>query len=334
MAHALEISQAGEVAFALRGAPAWHGLSNRTFAEDEAVTTQDMLDSAYLANWNVRLEQVNIPDGYRNNSDSYYVLRTNPFDQGTDVLAVVGERYATYQNEELLTFGDSLLDGGGKWESAGSIKDGRVVFASMKIDHDFIIDPSGARDQVNSYLLLTTSHDGSSAIRAITTPVRVVCQNTLTAALNGAKNSYKVKHTSTAQARVDDARAALGIAFKYMDNFEVLATEMFQTPVTDSVFDKIIETIYPTPEQGAAKIAFTRHADKTDMVRLLYKNSPTTDTIRGTAWGVYNAFTEQLDYFRKGRNGSDEGILSAASGFDTQVNQQKQHILDVVRALA
>lgn len=333
MAHNLE-QQNGKVAFALRGAPAWHNLSNRTFSEDESVSTQEMLNSAMLANWNVRLEQVNIPDGYRNNSDSYYVLRTNPFDQGTDVLAVVGERYATYQNEELLTFGDNLLAGGGKWESAGSIKDGRVVFASMKIDHDFVVDADGANDSVKSYLLLTTSHDGSSAIRAITTPVRVVCQNTLTAALAGTKSSYKVKHTSTAQARVEDARAALNIAFKHMDEFEKLANDLYQTSVTNATFDKIIESLYPTPGVDASKVAHTRHIEKTDMIRLLYQNSPTTETIRGTAWGVYNALTERLDYFRKGRGGTDEGIFSAASGFDAMVNQEKQKIMDVVRALA
>ena len=334
MAHALEM-QDGQVAFALRGAPAWHNLSNRTFTEDENVSTQEMLDSAMLANWNVRLEQVNVPDGYRNKSEAYYVLRTNPFDSGTDVLAVVGERYATYQNEELLTFGDNLLAGGGKWESAGSIKDGRVVFASMKIDHDFVVDADGANDAVKSYLLLTTSHDGSSAIRAITTPVRVVCQNTLTAALKGAQSSYKVKHTSTAQARVEDARSALNIAFRHMDEFEKLANELYQSHITTAQFDKIIEALYPTPDKDASKVAHTRHIEKTDTIRLIYNNSVTTDTIRGTAWGAYNALTERVDYFRKSRGGGNtENLNAAASGFDTMANQEKQRILDAVRAFA
>jgi len=57
MAHALEM-QDGEVAFALRGAPAWHGLANVLFDKDEHVNTQTMLDSAKLSNWNIQLEEI------------------------------------------------------------------------------------------------------------------------------------------------------------------------------------------------------------------------------------------------------------------------------------
>ena len=178
MAHNLEIF-GREVAFALRGEPAWHNLANVLFDENAHVTTQEMLDSAKLLNWNVELEQVQFPADYRSVSESFMVKRTNPFDGGTDVLAVVGDRYKVYQNEELFAFGDNLTDGGAEWESAGSIKNGRQVFGSLVLPNEFTLDAQGANDKVKSYLLVTTSHDGSSAIQALVTPVRVVCQNTL-----------------------------------------------------------------------------------------------------------------------------------------------------------
>ena len=119
MAHELEIGANGEVAFASLREPAWHKLG--TVFEDE-VSTSEMLKLAHLDNWNVRLEELTFPKGYVSDKTNYFVCRTNPFDKTqNDVLGVVGERYHTLQNEDLFTFGDNLLDGGGRWETAGSI---------------------------------------------------------------------------------------------------------------------------------------------------------------------------------------------------------------------
>lgn len=332
MAHNLE-EMNGEVAFALRGAPAWHGLANATWDADSHVTTREMLDAAKLSQWNVRLEQVTYPADYRPVSDTFMVVRTNPFDQGTDILSVVGERYHTYQNEELFEFGDTLLDGGGEWESAGSIKQGRQVFGSLVLPRDIVLDSGGANDVVKTYLLVTTSHDGSSAIQAMTTPVRVVCQNTLNMALSGAKQSYKVRHTATASGRVQAARTALGISFAYLDKFEDEAKALYAASITDQQFFDLVNVLYPAPESGAAKVAVTKYNNKIDVINDLYFTSPTCATIKGTAWGALNALTERVDYFRSARKGSDDGVMAAASGFDAQVNSEKGRILSAVKEL-
>ena len=332
MAHNLE-QQDGNTAFALRGAPAWHGLANVIFDQDAHITTADMLKSAFLADWNVSLEPVVFPTTYRTISESFAVTRTNPFDAGTDVLAVVGDRYKVYQNEELFTFGDNLLDGGAEWESAGSIKDGRQVFGSLVLPSEFTIDPSGIADTTKSYLLVTTSHDGSSSIQACVTPVRVVCQNTLNMALNGSKQTFKIRHTQKAEGRIDEARRILGLSVAHMDNFATMAQALFESPVTNSEFDKLVATLYPAPDM-ASKGAFTKHTDKVDFIKALYLNSPTQEGITGTAWGALNALTERVDYFRAGKAGMTEGMMSAASGFETGVNTEKARILSAVRELA
>jgi phage/plasmid-like protein (TIGR03299 family) len=335
MAHNLEQDNAGNVAFALRGAPAWHGLAQNTWDADAKVTTAEMLDGAFLSNWNVQLEQVIVPEGYNMTNPSYMVVRDNPFtQQQKDVLAVVGDRYHTYQNEELFAFGDNLLDGGGFWESAGSIRDGRTVFGSLQLGKDIVLDKAGIADVTKSYLLVTTSHDGSSAIQAMTTPVRVVCQNTLNMALNGCKQSFKVRHTATAKDRVQQAREALGISFAYLDQFEVEANAMFAQSVTDKQFGEIIEALYPTPDRATAgKAVLTKYDDKSDIMWDLWRG-PTQLGIKGTAWGALNALTERVDYHRAGRKGTNTGILASASGFDAQVNAEKQRIKRAVLEVA
>lgn len=336
MSHELEISEAGEVAFALRGEPAWHGLASRVFDADEAVTTADMLKAAHLDGWDVRLAPVSAlaPADYRFASEPFLVLRTNPFDQGTDVLATVGERYTVVQNEDLLSFGDNILDGGASWESAGSIKNGRKVFASLTLDREVVLDPSGAADTTKMYLLVNTSHDGSVAVQASLTPVRVVCQNTLNIALRGAKQTYKIRHTQTVEGRVAAAREALGIAHKYVDAFETEAAALFAQAITDETFTKIITTAYPKPEEDK-RGALTKWTKKIDLLGDIYNTSPTSATVKGTAWGAYNALTERLDWFRNGRGaGAAENVAAAASGFDPVTNAEKNRLFSIVKELA
>lgn len=331
MAHALEQSSTGETAFALRGEPAWHKLG-QVFDKEQHISTAEMLELAHLNDWNVRLEELTVPEGYRSQTKQQMVLRTNPFDGETDVLAIVGNRYNVVQNETLFDFGDALLDGGADWESAGSIKNGKVVFGSLTVPKEFILDPQGANDKTVSYLLVHTSHDGSTAVQANITPVRVVCQNTLNMALKGSKQSFKIRHSNTVDGKIALARETLGLTFAHMDNFETMARQLFETSLTDVQFDKLIKDIYPEPEQGSAKSALTVWNDKIDTIYDLYQNGATNANITGTAWGALNALTERIDYYRTGRKGG-EAIVAAASGFDPVVNAEKARILSATLAL-
>lgn len=337
MAHALEMSETGEVAFALRGKPAWHGLANVLFDENEHVNTTTMLDSAKLSNWNIQLEEIEIPANYRYDNTNYFVTRTNPFDSGKDILAVVGKRYQIVQNETLFEFGDNLLDGGASWESAGSIKGGRIVFGSLVIPKEIVLDEQGANDKTTTYLLVHTSHDGSVSVQASVTPVRVVCQNTLNIALKGTKQSFKLRHTQSVDGKIQMAREALGLSFAYMDLFEQEAKALFEKSVTDLEFNKIITSIYPKPKDDDSKKAKTVWENKIDILNDLYFKSPTVETIKGTAWGVFNTLTEQLDYYRNTNTKDEkraENKLASASGFDVATNINKNNLLQQVKQLA
>ena len=335
MAHELEIdSVTGKTTFASFREPAWHGLG--TVFEEE-VNTQQMLELAHLDNWNVRLEEIAIPEGFSSDRTNYFVARTNPFDKTqTDVLGVVGERYRTLQNEDLFSFGDNLLDGGGTWETAGSIKGGRQVFGAIALERETVLDEKGVGDKVKTYLLVNTSHDGSVAIQASITPVRVVCANTLNLALGGGvgrnrnvKQSFKIRHTQTVDGRIQAAREALGLANTYMDEFDKMAQAMIETEISKAKFDEIVALAYPMPEKDA-KGALSKWQTKIELIEDIYTGQ-FNDTIAGTAWGALNAMTERLDWYRLGRKGNNESVLASASGFDPAINAEKNRLLAIVQ---
>jgi phage/plasmid-like protein (TIGR03299 family) len=332
MAHLLE-SVNGETAFASLREPAWHGLG--TVFEEE-VSTAEMLKKAKLNSWNVRLEDVEIPTGMDSDKNYSFVVRDNPFTKGNkDVLGVVGERYVPLQNEELFDFADNILDNGGRWETAGSIKGGRIVFGSLALERETVLDPNGVSDKINTYLLVNTSHDGSIAIQASITPVRVVCANTLNLALgqrgrNGSvKQSFKIRHTQTASGKVQVAREALGLANAYIDEFSLMANKMIETEVSKAKFDEIVLALYPQPKENA-KGANKKWENKIDLINDIYVGDY-NNTITGTAWGVANALTERLDWYRTGRKGKTESILASASGFDPITNAEKNRIFKAVQ---
>ena len=334
MAHNLE-TNGNDVAFALRGKPAWHNLANRIFNQDEDVSTQTMLDEAKLSNWNVRLSPLTdyIPETFNDVSENSLVLRTNPFNGGTDVLATVGKRYHVLQNEELFAFADNIHDANPecRWESAGSLKKGKVVFGTVDIPRTMVLDPQGANDQTKLYLIVWTSHDGSVAVQAAITPVRVVCQNTLNLAMRNAKQSFKIRHTQSVEGRIQVARETLGLALGYFDEFEKEAQALYSQSITDAEFSKLIQTIYPKPDKDSAKVALTKWENKVVLLDSLYHNSPTNANIKGTKWGAFNALTERLDYYRSGR-GNSETLMAGASGFDPILTAEKNKIKKLVSA--
>ena len=144
--------------------PAWHGLG--TVFDHEVTSSTEMLELAGLDNWNVRLEDVPLPDDYTSSKNNFMVVRDHPVNGNPDVLAIVGERYKVLQNEDLFSFGNYLLDGA-RWETAGSLKSGRVVFGSLALERETVLDPTGVADKVKTYLLVNRGRNGRSIKREV-----------------------------------------------------------------------------------------------------------------------------------------------------------------------
>jgi phage/plasmid-like protein (TIGR03299 family) len=316
--------------FASLRAPAWHLFGN---VFEDPKTTLEMIKAADLGDWDVRL--VPVETDSRGGPELWEVVRTNPLDQETDRLGFVGERYKVLQNEEIFTALDNVT-GGGRWETAGSIKGGSVVFGSQSLRDPYFIDPEGANDEIQEYVLASSSHDGSLALQLSMTPTRVVCWNTLNFALRTAKQYYKIRHTQSMDGKIAVAKAALGVANKYMDVFEAEAKELFEAEITKVKFEEIVKALYPEPEVTEArgtKAAKTRWDAKFERIVALYTGE-TNKTITGTAWGAVNALTEENQWYRNVRAGNVENALAAGAGFDLVTNQFRSKALQVVKAFA
>lgn len=313
-------------AFASLREPGWHDLGT-VFHEE--VTVDELLGLAHLSGWNIRVEEMEAPEGYGMTKPYYFVVRDNPFVDQTDILHVSGKRYTPFQNESLFY----MADGIGRWETAGSIKDGRVVFGSISIDREVVLDPNGVEDRIKNYLLVAQAHDGTMAITGANTPIRVVCNNTLTMALQGASQSFKFRHTETAEAKASMVAEALQKSHGYIDQFEIVANELLATSITDEVFWKIVNAAYPQPdaENKRGITAWEKRADQLVDLRTAETNAAFADT----AWGAYNTLIEAIDWFRTGRGENAATNLAAArSGFDPVVNAEKNRLLQVVQAVA
>ena len=192
----------------------WHGLGVTT---GKLMTSKEAMKLAKLDGWGVTVSplEVEYPDGTREQvPNQFATVRTDT----NKLLGVVGDRYEVVQNEELFEFADALVDSGDAlYESAGSLRDNRVVFLTMKLDRPVKV----ADVDFDPLLNVTSSHDGSFAFRAGVSPTVIVCMNTLRLAIDGATHEYTIKHTSNVADRIAQARTALGISFEYYDGFEL-----------------------------------------------------------------------------------------------------------------
>ncbi|WP_327434829.1 DUF932 domain-containing protein, partial [Streptomyces sp. NBC_01236] len=188
------------------------------------MTAEEATRIASLSNWNVRLLPLTATEITADHitpveiPQHFATARTHPKTGATETLGVVGSDYHPVQNEEHAEFLNLLADeSGAHFETAGSLKNGRQVFLTMKMPQSLTI---GGHDKVDLYIAAFNSHDGGSAFRIVVTPIRVVCANTQRAAIQGARSSYVVRHTAGAKARIAQARSALGLTFRYAEAFE------------------------------------------------------------------------------------------------------------------
>lgn len=291
-----------------RGLP-WHGLGTSV----EELLTADEMQTAAGLDWVVEakpmtLQGTNIvvPNKVANvrNTDSA-------------VLGVVGSRYKVIQNTEMFSFADYLLDAGAQFETAGSLRGGEVVFAAMEIPSEHI-EIKGDNGQTKSYLVLANGHNGLFPFRALVTPVRVVCMNTLNAALGDAKTSFTIRHTAKVEGKIAEAKRALGITHKVMDEFRVGAERLILKKMTEKDAIRVITSVFPLSEdEKRDKKVFSDRAAQT---LAIWKNAENLEGVRETAWGVWNAIGEYLDHgvaYRGGQRSTAADAKASSIVLDT-----------------
>jgi phage/plasmid-like protein (TIGR03299 family) len=297
MAHELETMANGQTAFVSARLSAWHQLG--TVAND-CMTAEEVMAKAFLGGWMVRkiaLQGVETtPDGVSiiECPDKRMTVRTNIFTGATEYLGIVGTDYATVQNEEAAEVLNRLVDeSGAHFETAGSLRGGRMVFITMKLPTAMQI---AGVDDMDLYLCATTSHDASSALRVDANPIRVVCANTQRAAIAHSKGSYTFRHTSNVRQQISQAREAMGLMWKFLDGFQTEAEKMLNETLTMGEFEKVIAELWPVADDASEQTK-NNAKKRASTLRYLIRDSDTQKAIKGTRWAGFQAVTEYVDHF-------------------------------------
>lgn len=267
----------------------WHGLGVRV---EEAPASADALRLAGL-DWTVRPEPMYIDIGGKKIVVPNTFANTRSSDDS--VLGVVTGKYKIVQNEEAFSFTDALLGEGVKYETAGSLDNGKRVWVLARMPETEILG-----DKIEQYLVFTNSHDGKGSIRVACTPVRVVCQNTLNAALRTASRSWSTKHMGNIESKMAEAHRTLELASKYMGSLKDEAEKLAGTPFSMEKFTQFVETLLPldkdaTPRQEKNVLLLR------DDLNIRYREAPDLGNIRGTKWGVLNAVSDFATHKAPGR---------------------------------
>jgi phage/plasmid-like protein (TIGR03299 family) len=139
------------------------------------------------------------------------------------------------------------LGEGVKYETAGSIADGKRTWLLAKLPDKYIIEG----EQIEPFLLFSNSHDGSSSIKVAMTPIRVVCQNTLNLALSQAKRMWSTVHVGDMKNKMDEAHNTLALAGKYMSHLGTEFRTLSKIRLTDSKVNEYINMLLPMDENGS-----------------------------------------------------------------------------------
>lgn len=313
MSHEIEIHADGTAAFVSARQSAWHQLGT---VLPDCFTAEQAMEIAKLGGWNVRkapMQTTVMDDDGVTTLDvpgAYATIRTNPVTGAPEVLgrASVGELYTPVQNEDHCALLNALVDDSGAvFETAGSIRNGRQVFVTMKLPNTMTI---GGTDRVDLYIAGINYHDGTGSFVLLATPIRVVCANTQAAALRNFQSKFVIRHTQSAAKRIDEAREALQLSFKWAEEFEREAEKMIQETIKTADFRKALTRLYPAPEgQDPQSRAAKNRIEKIDVITGLFTEGQANANIRGTRWAAYQAVTEYVDHF-SGR-GSNEGVSDA-----------------------
>lgn len=262
----------------------WHGLGTPV---EEAPTSADAIRLAGL-DWKVRQDDVvvnnNIVNGYK----------ANVRDTDNSVLGIVSDKYQVVNNSDAFDFTDSLIEENVRYETAGSLRDGKQVWLLAQMPIKKVLD-----DEVANYVCFSNTHDGTGAIKVCLTPVRVVCNNTLNLALNTAKRCWSTKHMGDMSSKLIEAKNTLFMADKYMDELAKKADVYANSKITEDQINDILSEMFPVKDDDSDRKKNNVNQFKENF-QICYL-APDLWKFRGTQWGAINAMADLVDHSKPSR---------------------------------
>jgi phage/plasmid-like protein (TIGR03299 family) len=200
------------------------------------------------------------------------------------------------QNTEAFAFLANLIGSELHFETAGSLWGGKAVWVLAELpDH---VEVGG--DAVRRFVLVTTRHDGTAAVRALVTPVRVVCANTLRVAIAGARDTYRVRHLGNPTGALHEARAVLGLTIDYHRQFAALGDRLATQPIAERSLARVLRSLYPDDLALGDRAAKSRREAR-QRVMALFCEGATVGNAPGSKWAAWNAIVEFHDHGGRAR---------------------------------
>lgn len=306
MAHNINFNQkTGTWSFASAAEKAWHGLGQIV---KNAMTAEQAIQEANLDYDVIKTEiQFKIDENRTGQIDNHFATYRK---DTNDFLGLVKGRYEIVQNRDAFGFFDSIIEKGEAiFETAGVLGKGEKIFITAKLPDDLQI----GGEKIEKYLMLTNSHDGSSSIIAGLTHVRVVCNNTLQAALNNLSNKVSIQHTGGANEKLKEAHRVMGISSKYSSEVYDIFNRMTDIKMSEGQYRDYIhkvlkpEFIVKGREDKADELS-TRLKNMVDMTTEFAFTHPTqiNPEASGTLWGAYNSISGYYNYIKKYKKPEDK----------------------------
>lgn len=316
MAHNLYIDETGKAAMMYVREVPWHRLGTSL---DKPATAAEAIVAAGL-NYGVEKIALRVDDSGKTKTDLFATVRTDiPPGIEDRILGIVGNRYTVVQNTEAFSFFDAIT-GPGKaiYHTAGALGRGERIWILAKLPGLIRV---ANEDDVEKYLLLVNTHDGSSGIQVKFTPIRVVCENTLSVALETGK-TISIPHRSRVLDRLQEAHELLDISNTLYLRVEAIFNSFATAQLNNDSVKLYFDTVYPEPI-APGKEATPRAKEIHELALKLHslthnaflrafegEFSPIPATTRGTLWAAYNAVTEFADHIFNDKMTSSDATMN------------------------
>lgn len=282
----------------------WHKLGKRL---EKAATSEEAIIAAGL-NWKVSKQELFLGDK-KKVPNRFAIVR----EDNNTPLGIVGNVYNPLQNKDAFRFFDSVV--GCKeamYHTAGALGAGEIIWILAKLPGYIRVIGD---DVTEKFLLLTNRHDGTGTVQVLLTPIRVVCQNTLNAALSGNDVRAKIRHSTNIGYKIEEVRETLGIVNAQFAIMEEAAKKLAVTELTNDILKNYFKNVIGAREDDKGELS-TRSQNVLDQLEALYHEGKGAEMkgVRGTAWGAYNAVVEYVDFYRNPKGEAEDRSKSILFG--------------------
>ena len=253
-------------------------------------------------------------DVYRPCPNAFATYRTD-----TNIpLGIVKSRYEIVQNKDAFAFFDNAIgENKAIWQTAGFFGDGERIFVSAKLPNNIKVNG----DTIENYLVFTNSHDGSSGVNILFIPIRIICQNTLNAAIKTSDCFIRFRHTKSVHNNITMADELLGIAAEQTKDTEILFNQLAEVKIDDKQVKKYLAKVFLDDNKFKAIESYDKIAGFDKIAALDYRTMEVTGVSTRAANMIHKAFEYYQDGFgQKDIAGTAYGAYNAVTGYYSNID--------------